>query len=84
MGSIGDVLFTEVLEFVLYVFEAMKGVLCMLICVLDAIEVVSMLEIVIGVRCVLWMLLCMLEAEEGRILFAGGDGGNVLCAALYA
>ena len=52
--------------------------------------VVYMLEVVDGVRCVPWvlgfmlcMLLCILETM-GSSPFGRGDGGDTLCAALYA
>ena len=35
-------------------------------------------EVIRGVR------LCMLDAVEGRFCFAGGAGGDTLCATLYA
>ena len=44
----------------------------------------SLLEVFDVMRCV---MLCLLEAVEGGLLFAGGlgdAGGDVLCAALYA
>ncbi len=59
------------LEVVLHVLEAEK----------DVRHVLYALEMLEGMRRV---LLCMLEAVESELCFAGGAEGDTLCATLYA
>ena len=42
------------------------------------------LEVLEVSRVMCRVLLCMLEASEGWVLFARGAGGDAICAALYA